>query len=127
MKRVLCVIFTLVLAMSLTACATGASAGSPTQSGESQSPYVSFVSVQGAPAGGTAEVFVQTTPNASCSIQYLTPHGTPSQAGGLVSKMADSNGRVGWSWVIGTDTIPGTGWVTVSCNGASATTPIQVG
>jgi hypothetical protein len=88
---------------------------------------VRFTSVVGGPPGGTASVAVQTAPNASCSIKYITPRGTDSTAQGLIPKTADASGRVSWSWVIGTATQPGTGRVTVTCGGASATAPIQIG
>jgi len=55
------------------------------------------------------------------------PAGTPSIAQGLVAKLADSSGMVTWSWVIGTNTRPGTGTVTVVCAGARATSRIQIG
>lgn len=88
---------------------------------------VTFTSVQGGPPGGTAYAAVQTAPNASCSINYYTPRGTDSTAQGLYDKTANSSGSVSWSWVIGTATVPGTGTVTVSCNGVAASARIQIG
>jgi hypothetical protein len=69
---------------------------------------------------------VQTIPGASCSIVYVTPAGTVSEAQGLGNKTAGENGRVSWSWKIGSNTRPGTGRVTVTCNGISATAQIQI-
>ncbi|GIW06376.1 MAG: hypothetical protein KatS3mg060_1181 [Dehalococcoidia bacterium] len=88
---------------------------------------VTFTSVRGGRPGGIAAVSVQTSPFASCSIVYFTPAGTRSTAQGLVPRTADSQGRVSWSWVIGTATRPGTGTVTVTCDGVSATTGISIG
>ncbi len=88
---------------------------------------VTFTSVQGAKPGNVATVMVQTAPSASCSIGYVTPKGTQSEAAGLVPKTADASGNVSWSWLIGGNTTPGTGRVTVTCNGMSATTNITIG
>lgn len=88
---------------------------------------VTFVSVQGGPPGGTASVTVQTAANAYCSIAYYTPKGSRSVAQGLEDKTAGGDGRVSWSWKIGTNTAPGTGTVIVSCNGVSATANITIG
>jgi hypothetical protein len=87
---------------------------------------VTFISVQGGSPGATASVTVQTAANAGCSITYVTPKGTVSQAQGLGDKTAGGDGRVSWSWKIGTGTAPGTGSVTVTCNGVSATTDITI-
>jgi hypothetical protein len=88
---------------------------------------VQITSITGAPPGGRASVAVQTTPGASCSMSYRTPSGTSSTAQGLTPRSADANGMVSWSWSIGPSTRPGTGTVTVTCNGASANSPIQIG
>ncbi len=88
---------------------------------------ITFASVEGASPGGYASVTIQTSPGAECSIQYVTPHGTVSRARGLESQTTDSDGRASWTWKIGTHTEPGTGSVTVACNGESATTPIEIG
>ena len=60
------------------------------------------------------------------SISYRTSAGTPSTAQGLASTTADANGQVSWTWNIGSSTRPGTGTVIVTCNGASASSPIQI-
>ncbi|MBM3140487.1 MAG: hypothetical protein FJZ92_09880, partial [Chloroflexi bacterium] len=75
---------------------------------------------------GTARLAARTTPSASCAIRYVTPAGTVSDAQGLVAKVADAAGDVGWSWTIGSATRPGTGTVTVTCAGASASAPIEI-
>jgi hypothetical protein len=93
----------------------------------SRASGVTFVAANGANPGGYASITVQTTPGAECSIRYVTPHGTISQAKGLENQTADSNGKVTWTWKIGSKTEPGTGSVTVTSNGASVTAQIQVG
>lgn len=87
---------------------------------------VTFTNVQGGRRGGTASVSVKTVPNASCSISYITPHGTASEAQGLTTKTADASGYVYWAWKIGTNTNPGTGSVRVTCNGISASAAITI-
>ena len=93
----------------------------------SSNPSVTFLSVNGAPPGGIASVNVRTSPNASCSIHYITPRGVVSPARELIPKTADANGLVSWSWRIGDNTPLGTGAVTVTCNGQSSTTYITIG
>jgi len=83
-------------------------------------PWVEFVSVAGASAGGPASVIVHTSPNATCSIEYVTPTGSPSRASGLELRTADEDGQVAWFWRIGPSTRPGLGQVSVSCDGANA-------
>jgi hypothetical protein len=92
----------------------------------STSSGVTFTNVTGGSPGGVASVSVQTSPNASCSITYVTPHGTTSVAAGLVPESADANGNVGWSWKIGTNTIPGTGTVSVMCGTVTTSVPITI-
>jgi len=87
---------------------------------------VTIVSINAGSPGGYAGITVQTTPGAECSIQYITPHGTISRAAGLMNQTADSDGKVSWTWKIGSNTEPGTGSVTVTCNGEYATTPIEI-
>ena len=98
-----------------------------TQPSAPASAGVTFVAVVGGAPGGAASVTVQTAPGAACTIGYVTPAGTQSSAQGLVPKTAERGGYVSWSWVIGSNTRPGTGSVTVTCNGVSATTALQIG
>ncbi len=87
---------------------------------------VAFLTVVGGRPGQTANVTVQTAPNAACVISVVTPHGTVSVAQGLVPENAFATGQVG-AWVIGTRTEAGTGMVAVTCNGVSATAEIGIG
>lgn len=93
----------------------------------SQSTAISFTMVQGGTPGSYATVSIHTAPGTSCAIDYVTPYGTDSSAAGLVSKTADGNGNVTWTWKIGTRTYLGTGTVTVSCGGQSASGGITIG
>ena len=86
-----------------------------------------FLAVIGAAPGGRASVAVQTTPGAYCSISYVTPLGNVSEAAALAPKNADASGSVNWTWVIGGNTRRGAGTVRVTCNGASVSSPIQIG
>jgi hypothetical protein len=87
---------------------------------------LTFVTVRGASPGGNASVTIHAEPGATCSIIYTTPAGTKSNASGLSSKTADAQGVVSWTWLIGPNTKPGTGTITVECNGKSASTDIVI-
>jgi hypothetical protein len=105
----------------------GQSATQPaSQSTAVPSTKITFLSVNGASPGGYASVTIQTNPGADCSIRYVTPHGTISQARGLENQSADADGKVSWNWKIGSKTEPGNGGVTVTCNGQSATADITI-
>jgi hypothetical protein len=102
----------------------------PTLTPAPQSPPatgVDIISIVGARPGGRATVTAQTSPDASCSISYTTPAGKRSIAQGLGAKAADANGMVSWAWNIGPATRRGSGTVVLTCNGASTTSPIQIG
>ena len=60
-----------------------------------------------AKTGSTSTIVLQTVPNASCTITVIYKSG-PSKARGLEPKVVDSNGKISWSWVVGTNTTPGT-------------------
>jgi hypothetical protein len=87
---------------------------------------VSFVNVVGGHPGQTASATIQSLPGAACRISYVEPRGTEIAAPGLDAKTADSSGRVSWSWPIDPSTPTGSGVVTISCNGATATTEIGI-
>jgi hypothetical protein len=87
---------------------------------------IKFIEVKSAGRNGNASVTVQVAANAVCSISYTTPKGTKSEAMGLADKTASADGRVSWVWVIGPRTQAGTGSVTVTCNGQSASTDIII-
>jgi hypothetical protein len=123
-----CAVCVCIAAVAVTAFSWG---GQPTTQPDKQlsaasSNGITFVSVNGASPDGYASVTIQTTPSAECSIRYVTPHGTISRAVGLVDQTADSGGKVSWTWKIGSKTEPGTGNVTVTSNGSSATAEIKI-
>lgn len=85
-----------------------------------------IVAVIGAPPGGRAMVVAQTAPHVLCTIEYVTPAGTRSQASGLGARRSDDGGRVMWTWNIGPSTRPGIGRVTVSCGAAQVVATIAI-
>jgi len=73
-------------------------------------------------AGNVATATIKTAAGASCSITVTYKSGK-STAKGLDPKIADMNGMVSWSWLVGGNTTPGS-WpidVTCSANGQTAT------
>jgi hypothetical protein len=89
-------------------------------------PLVELSAVSGATPGGPASVVARTSPGATCAIDYTTPAGSASRAIGLASRQADADGQVAWTWRIGPSTRPGTGQVTVICDGAVASEALPV-
>lgn len=65
--------------------------------------------------GVDATIVVATAPNAACTITVIYKSG-PSRAQGLVPEMADAQGRVAWTWRVGTRTTPGTWPINVNCS-----------
>lgn len=76
--------------------------------------------------GSRATATAQAWPGASCSIEYITPAGRRSTAQGLEPKVAGPDGTVTWTWNIGPGTTPGTGSVTVTCDGVTTRASIVV-
>ena len=61
----------------------------------------------------TATLAVNTTPGAFCTVVVSDP--SPSRAGGLGAKYADSSGRVVWTWAVDS-TAPNGNWpVSIAC------------
>jgi len=72
--------------------------------------------------GNYASLCIRTVPGARCTITVYYKSG-PSEASGLEPKIADSEGRVCWSWKVGSRTTPGS-WrivVTATAGGETAT------
>src|SRR3989304_1221212 len=65
--------------------------------------------------GAYATITVQTTPGASCSITVIYKSG-PSHAAGLDPKTTGGDGRVSWTWKVGTNTTPGTWSIVIACS-----------
>jgi hypothetical protein len=77
-------------------------------------------------AGATASLTARTTSAATCSLTVTLPSGAQSQSSGLGNKTADGAGNIGWTWIIGSRTKPGTATAHVSCPGGSATVEFQI-
>jgi len=91
-----------------------------------QPAKIKFVNVNGASPGRHASVTIQTAPGAKCSIEYITPSGRRSTAAGLTDQVADADGKITWTWLIGARTKPGTGKVIVTGEGTSSSTDITI-
>lgn len=61
-----------------------------------------------------ATMEIQTRPGANCGISVLYKSG-PSRARGLGPQIADSKGRIGWRWRVGSNTTPGRWPIVVTC------------
>jgi hypothetical protein len=88
---------------------------------------IAFNSINGANRGSKASLSAKTSPNIGCNLDYYTPSGYRSAANGLGKKTTDGSGNVSWTWTIGTDTNPGTGYVAVTCNGVTIHGSIDIG
>lgn len=72
-------------------------------------------------AGSYATLVAETEAGADCTITVYYKSG-PSEAAGLAPKSADGDGRVSWTWKVGTRTTPGS-WrivVTATVDGVTA-------
>jgi micrococcal nuclease len=90
--------------------------GACSQFGTPAAGAVAIVAASGGRPGGRASVTAQAQPGATCSLTFVTPLGTVSQAPGLGSQQVPARGRVTWAWEIASNTRPGTGRVTVDCS-----------
>lgn len=88
------------------------------------------VRITSAPAsvapGGTASLTAEVPAGATCSLGVTLPSGAESQSSGLGAESAGGDGRLQWTWKIGTRTRPGTATATVSCAGGSAGVQFQI-
>src|SRR5579864_4210399 len=81
-----------------------------------QKLLVKLVSVTSPARPGTdATIVVATAPKAACTIAVYYKSGA-SRAQGLVPETANAQGRVVWTWRVGTPTTPGTWPIIVSCS-----------
>lgn len=87
----------------------------PTQLEFSQQLAVTLVSLTSPVwAGNNATIAVNTTARANCQIRVLYKS-DPSTAQGLVSKSADKQGGVRWTWKVASRTPRGNWPITVTC------------
>jgi hypothetical protein len=63
---------------------------------------------------GTARLAIETVAEAVCTITVEYDSG-PSQAQGLTEKTTDGDGKVDWSWLVGSNTAAGRYPITVYC------------
>lgn len=85
---------------------------------------VTFANVSSPVAhGNAATTAVKTLPGATCSITVTYKSGA-SAAKGLDPKTADASGMVIWSWIVGTNTTPGSWPIAVTCS-ANGQTAVQ--
>ena len=76
--------------------------------------------------GNQAVVAAKTTPGDACTVTFQAPGGATIEVAGLGPKAASAAGDVSWIWRIASDTMPGTGVVSVTCNGRSATVSMVI-
>jgi len=62
-----------------------------------------------------AEIKIQTSLQAQCSIKVTLPSGSVSGNNELVTKMTDGSGYIKWTWSINWNTKTGTGKIDISC------------
>ncbi|MBI5301768.1 MAG: hypothetical protein HY868_06510 [Chloroflexi bacterium] len=111
--------------ISRTATAKPGSMASPTATPAQTNSEVRFVSVSVVRPGGNAQVVVQTSPNALCSLMYVSTAGSFVNIPGANQK-ADGSGNVAWGWKIPSEARPGRGVVIVTCGNATAESPITI-
>lgn len=75
--------------------------------------------------GSNATAVAQSSPSANCNIDVIYKSGS-STAQGLYPKKADSQGRVAWTWMVGTRTTPGSWPVIITCDGVTARAALVV-
>jgi micrococcal nuclease len=88
-------------------------------------PRVVFEDVRGAGPNQRASVTVRVDPPGAgieCTLRYVAPAGTNSEANGVGTKPTGRDGRVSWSWQIGGRTGAGTGKVYVRCGDSEEVT-----
>jgi len=100
-------------------------ASAPTSSGAS-SGTVAIGSVSSpVKPGETAKVEAKVPANASCSLSYAAPSGSPGDPQSF-AKSADGSGNISWSWDVSKETKKGRGIVVVQCGQTSISAYIQV-
>lgn len=75
--------------------------------------------------GANATLQAKTAPSTPCTIQVDYSSG-PSKAAGLGPATSSPTGAVSWTWKVGAKTTPGQWPITVTCDGGSASTYINV-
>jgi hypothetical protein len=108
----------MVVTLVLASCTTTPSNQDASQPTELSIQIVSVT--QAVSPGENATLIAETTPGANCDIEVYYKSG-PSEASGLYPKTADSDGYVSWTWMVGTNTTPGSWEIVVSASYDSQT------
>ena len=89
--------------------------------GGPEPPFIEITSLTSPVSRGSyATLCIRTVPGARCTITVYYKSG-PSSAAGLEPKIADSEGRVCWSWKVGSRTTPGSWRIVVTATNALGT------
>jgi len=100
-----------LLTLSLIFCVVGLQLGLA----QAAEVPITLISVTSPAAPFTdATLTISTSSGANCSIVVQYKSG-PSRAKGLVPKVANSSGRVSWTWRVGSNTTPGRWPIVVIC------------
>ena len=92
---------------------------SPFPTSTTTSAFTILVLTSPVQAGGNAFVQIQTVAGTNCFLSYTTPSGSDSEATGLGTTTANSNGVCSWTWKIGPQTNSGTGSLAITANGTT--------
>jgi hypothetical protein len=112
MKRRLPVLFAAALMVIAAAAVAGAVTAAPS--------LARLVRVSSpVPRGEYATLIARVIPRRLCSIAVTYKDGRQSTAKGLYSKRP-RNGRVSWTWKVGTRTTPGRWYIRVACGSAGS-------
>lgn len=76
--------------------------------------------------GQTATLKATAGANASCSVSYAAPEGSPEPGVGQIGRAADGAGNISWTWDIAKNTKKGKGLVVVTCGGTSISAYIEI-
>ena len=87
-----------------------------------------FLRVQGGSPGGPASVTVQAAPGATCTLSFDSSTAARRITSvNLGPQSVGPSGTATWTWTIDGATVPGSHRVTLSCGGATISSPIQIG
>jgi hypothetical protein len=103
-----------------------ASAAATQAADESSGPHaISVLGDTTVKAGDVATLTIQGEPDTQYEIEVYYSSGR-SKAEGLEPKTSDADGKVSWSWKVGTKTAPGTYKIIISGNGQKQEVPFTV-
>ncbi len=76
--------------------------------------------------GQNVTLTIQTVPNSSCNLTYITPLGMTSNAPGLGQTTSTAKGVCSWTWKITQNTKPGTGKLYITAGGITGEKNITI-